>query len=573
MLLDVEPYVCLFRDCKLPLPFFGTKDDWINHMSWQHAKVWPCQVPGHENQPFCSPEALSAHIHEEHSNEVPLDQVPFLIEKYAKPAPDIFAFLAADSASQSDSTLSACLFCDEPETKLDAPENHAVGSFPEDSFKSIRDHIASHLETLALISLPEREDIERSVSNTRLMSLSGSSIDRDRKLSDLPPLGTLDIASDSADEDRPGALDDTCEGGDFVAPMSHVDEDWNYVFVHSRVLSRSLPPPESDPVLRRFKQYAGNKDAMDGYEDWLISSQRMATGFPMADAQLPYIPEACIDHYFGDVNRIRALLMGLLPAIKPDLISAVHISYRKVFCILLRIGFGDRILHFIRWDSLRDECLPFPSSLTLHVLGGDDDLLKIPFLETQWEFCVPKFHQGMNEQFDRKCILPILENDILFSDRNTRISKVAFDTDHDFLTPLQSTPEVRPDMFVSVHRIADHHQNQIRDANVYVLKTYCSRQADAQFSTEASAFRKVMKVGISKSGLITFYGAFVHGSFQSIILAFAEKGSLSQFFDRQAPPRDIIEQMAFWDGLMTLLVGLAEIHEVKDSEGTPIFHG
>lgn len=82
-----------------------------------------------------------------------------------------------------------------------------------------------------------------------------------------------------------------------------------------------------------------------------------------------------------------------------------------------------------------------------------------------------------------------------------------------------------------------------------------------------------MQPGISKPGLVTFYGSFTHGSTNNILLEYAEQGSLVDYFRDQLPPSDGDEISAFWNGMMTLLLGLAEIHEVKNSEGQTVLHG
>ncbi|KAH6972170.1 hypothetical protein BKA56DRAFT_677137 [Ilyonectria sp. MPI-CAGE-AT-0026] len=159
VLLDLQPYVCLFRDCDSPLSQYCTKDEWVNHMAWTHAKIWTCQIRGHEMLQFLSAGALKAHLLHDHTGPFSANQLRFMAEKGAKPAPNVFAYLAADSEFKS---ISECPFCLFPAS--DAP---CMAPPYEETYSRIRDHISSHLESIALVSLPRTRDSDKSVSEAR----------------------------------------------------------------------------------------------------------------------------------------------------------------------------------------------------------------------------------------------------------------------------------------------------------------------------------------------------------------------------------------------------------------------
>jgi hypothetical protein len=88
------------------------------------------------------------------------DQLTFITEKSATPAEDTFETLARRRKSiiKSSSTQALCPLC-----AFDPAEDSE--EFDESSsFKTLLNHIAGHLESIALLSLPEREESEDELS-------------------------------------------------------------------------------------------------------------------------------------------------------------------------------------------------------------------------------------------------------------------------------------------------------------------------------------------------------------------------------------------------------------------------
>ncbi|KAM0467953.1 hypothetical protein ACHAP7_011391 [Fusarium lateritium] len=136
-------------------------------MASQHTKVWACQATGHEEYVFQNPLDLETHLQAEHPGILHDNQLSFVVGKSARPGPDIFAALAVEDISQNGSALSACPLCNEPEAQLDAPNTGILNTFPRESYTKIRDHISGHLESIALESLPPRDDVDHSLSGHR----------------------------------------------------------------------------------------------------------------------------------------------------------------------------------------------------------------------------------------------------------------------------------------------------------------------------------------------------------------------------------------------------------------------
>ncbi|KAH7043808.1 hypothetical protein B0J12DRAFT_578419 [Macrophomina phaseolina] len=250
VLEDVEPYICLFQDCNTSLQCYKTKGEWIDHMAWQHTITWPCQVLGHDDQLFRSPEDLRHHILACHSSEIPFEQIPFVLEKCAKPAPDVFVALAAHFHNEPTEELSACPFCDESETRIGTVEPEEIVYLPDQSYKFVRDHIASHLESIALLSLPERDDLDATVSHAHALS-KGYPAGEDSR-STLSSMSSPHAAESEVDE-QAADLEDN------IPPDCPSRHDWSFIYNSSCGALNIFPPPEKDETLLEFEKAAREK--------------------------------------------------------------------------------------------------------------------------------------------------------------------------------------------------------------------------------------------------------------------------------------------------------------------------
>ncbi|UZP36963.1 hypothetical protein NXS19_004779 [Fusarium pseudograminearum] len=167
---DIRPYICLFQNCITPLQQFAIKDDWINHMSSQHAQVWVCQVKGHETWRFQNLADLETHLQDEHSDIVDTDQITFLAAKSARASLDILAALATEKMPENSERLSVCPFCNlsalvfEPKSQLAAPGHGPTAETSTETHQKAHDHISAHLQLIAHESLPPTIQTPRSVS-------------------------------------------------------------------------------------------------------------------------------------------------------------------------------------------------------------------------------------------------------------------------------------------------------------------------------------------------------------------------------------------------------------------------
>jgi serine/threonine protein kinase len=68
--------------------------------------------------------------------------------------------------------------------------------------------------------------------------------------------------------------------------------------------------------------------------------------------------------------------------------------------------------------------------------------------------------------------------------------------------------------------------------------------------------------------IIKFYGSYIHRDEFNVLLEFADKGSLEEYFQRESPPTQSANIIEFWEGLFQLIKGLKTIHSVREYVAT-----
>jgi hypothetical protein len=242
--------VCLFDDCDRPNELFKTIEEWVSHMQWQHAVVWSCQAPGHESSVYRSRGDFEHHLRSDHENAFNESQLPVIIQKSAQPGPDIFTTLAVSKDSNASESIGVCLFCpfsfEEPVASR--PSDHLdVEPAVDTASKRVRDHIAAHLEAIALLSLPERDDLDDATTDERESEGTKSSLQVDHQ--DLP-------SAEFQDELMGQSLSDDEEAisGEYLP--GELREEWGLIVGDSRVNRTSCPEQTQDPTLREFVKRA-----------------------------------------------------------------------------------------------------------------------------------------------------------------------------------------------------------------------------------------------------------------------------------------------------------------------------
>ncbi|KAL8898097.1 MAG: hypothetical protein Q9207_006873 [Kuettlingeria erythrocarpa] len=256
VLKDISPYVCLFEDCTRSTEQYQSLDDWIAHMQWQHTRKWSCQAPGHTQLRFDTSGECEAHMQEEHGENFSAAQVALLVEKSRHPAADPLEQLvrSENTDCQERSVCPLCKFA-----VGDGRIHDPLGLVPDtsvgiDGMKQMRDHIAGHLESIALLSLPERDEIDNAASNevqSESAKVSSRGADSDRQ--------ALWQTSDAWNEYNLIRWNDETllDNPDYSRAATPLGDDEDWVFVTSRTLAHAPPfDPGQDPVLLPFVERA-----------------------------------------------------------------------------------------------------------------------------------------------------------------------------------------------------------------------------------------------------------------------------------------------------------------------------
>ena len=222
-------------------------------MKWQHTIVWFCPASQHKSQLFYSKIELEQHMRREHLNNFNESQLPILVQKCAQPMSDPFATLTHQNNETSSANMRSCPLCpfsiDNVDTQPQTDLSLLGANDPTDGIdKTIRNHVAAHLESIALLSLPKQNDLENAASN-ELQSESAKNSSRQEDKDLLPAIFGDD---DLLPENNVLGFENTFP---FEQPPDSEVEDWDYVYSQSRRQTGFLEPYQ-DLVLKGFVEEA-----------------------------------------------------------------------------------------------------------------------------------------------------------------------------------------------------------------------------------------------------------------------------------------------------------------------------
>jgi serine/threonine protein kinase len=108
-------------------------------------------------------------------------------------------------------------------------------------------------------------------------------------------------------------------------------------------------------------------------------------------------------------------------------------------------------------------------------------------------------------------------------------------------------------------------------SNVFVLKTYKTKNAEQYYKNEVEGFKRLSSTGGRLDpNMIGFYGSYIQDDSYNVILDFADEGTLEQYFRNPGQPsaEDILP---FWRELFNVIKPLVRIHGIspKSSAESP----
>ena len=216
---DLEPYICMFEECTEPYTLFATTDAWLSHMQWEHTLQWRCNAPSHPPQYFAKEQDFDDHLRSSHAGTFTESQLPLLKRRSAQPAPKTFL---------------SCPLCGHP--PAESPDGITSGTCLEE----LPNHIAAHLQSIAVMSLPWREDLEEVASSNRTSAPRARDSVPDEE--DRDSSMTFDESPHIITDETYVSNDETISKSDRVSR----DSEWGFII---------LPPYDghtTDPILRAF---------------------------------------------------------------------------------------------------------------------------------------------------------------------------------------------------------------------------------------------------------------------------------------------------------------------------------
>ena len=122
------------------------------------------------------------------------------------------------------------------------------------------------------------------------------------------------------------------------------------------------------------------------------------------------------------------------------IVEILERSYMRVFTILILIGKGRYIEHFVEHLNLRDHQLPFLEKPAHFPTDPDDPTFWASFYEKQFAFCAHHFRYNENyTKLEDLCILPIISKEMLRSGGSAAIYKITL---HPYYDQLSSAAEI-----------------------------------------------------------------------------------------------------------------------------------
>lgn len=266
-----------------------------------------------------------------------------------------------------------------------------------------------------------------------------------------------------------------------------------------------------------------------------------------------FMPDPDIEAYFKTVRPIQKLLAALFPFVAPQMDpETIRKKYIKVFLILLFTSNGRFIASFLRHDNLSDQYLPFKSRPNHFPPSTADPDFFTSFYRRQWEFCARTFEYAIHQQLDEDLILPIIYKKKLGGGGSAVVHQIKLHPAYDKLSRQGHARESSTD----------------QNAHTFVLKTYNTPDAERYYNNEVKGFLDLSNGGAHNASIVGFHGSFVWNGTYNVLLEYADRGTLAQFFDAVQPPSSGEDLLKLWREIFRLLGALAAIHSVQPSDSS-----
>lgn len=156
------------------------------------------------------------------------------------------------------------------------------------------------------------------------------------------------------------------------------------------------------------EQRQDNNSVLQHFWSWEKSDSTLRNGYGGLDdeEQAKYVPLTALRSYFDKPDRTKNLLKALFKDDEAPAPLYVQSNHLRLFAILLSIGHGYMINHFVEYDSLGDKQLPFHQRPANFPDIPSCDLWDL-FYKRQWKYCPVELTYNMSKRLIKNAILPI----------------------------------------------------------------------------------------------------------------------------------------------------------------------
>ena len=187
-------------------------------------------------------------------------------------------------------------------------------------------------------------------------------------------------------------------------------------------------------------------DEIQAFRRWIASSKtrRPGVGGSSHNTRCDFIPPSAVKEYLGANHRVEGLLTSLFgkEAIRTIDAEVVREHYVRPLAILLLIGEGPMIKHFVQYRSLQDHRLPYRNRPEDFPFSKDQSFFE-RFHNNQWQFCAADLEYNMNVHLHKEEILPIIHKEEIGCGGNAIIFKIVVDEEYNKLVPQRWKMPVR----------------------------------------------------------------------------------------------------------------------------------
>ncbi|RDW75414.1 hypothetical protein BP6252_06556 [Coleophoma cylindrospora] len=222
-----------------------------------------------------------------------------------------------------------------------------------------------------------------------------------------------------------------------------------------------------------------------------------------------------------------------------SIVREITFERLKIFCILLALNGLDQLHHFLGYDDLKDNNLPFKlASRPPHfpIVNARPSFFE-DFCSKQWQFCAPSFDYSSDKTFEDSEILPIISSELVQIGRSANIYKIKLEKSHNNLLDLSDENE--------------------RESAPLALKTYRTNQAERFYDTEVAALREV---SYNNPYIVRFHGGFKYRNTYNVLLEYADRGSLEHYWAHEEPPTTGKAIIKLWNSMFGLIRAVRDLN-------------